>query len=440
MDIALSTGFIAKISYTHSLAPNKLVFSSRSNRSRISITQCSGKKPTLPNSSEEFKKNSPEKRIADRVSNKRLRSEILNTEKNHSTSSTSSLVKEESVEISCFDQRFQNTDIKPEPSFPLDIDSYHTLQHDHDYAKKVQPESNSESVYPLFLFKHSGVSHHLTGGESQSLQQAESNNSNIGSPYEMDEELPLFQCNWLKRKRAGDAGENGYRCVILDCKQKDGIQRPSFTSHRNWHDHMISKHGNGYPDPRNEDNPLTNSHAFGESILAIQNNIVCKVNGCYEFPFGSFKELGMHLKTQHKDVLDCQPFNLTWKPGVRKTETDRFLSQLNNDHYLGKRYQTRHGNGFLCFDPPCYPVRQTPEGLCDYWLDSHVGFRSLCPIRSCTFERGELLGFRDYKGLYQHMKSQHPEPLNNESLDFSPFTSAILSSFQALPLLVSTNT
>ncbi len=444
MDIGLPAGFVAKVNFSEIMNSNKLVLSSSSIHTNPSTTQSSEKKIKLYSNTENFNNKKLCRRLIDTVFDKRLDSEIVNRRENLIPSGTCHQIKEEVMDFSYHDQSFHYPDIKPEPSPPLCIGSHHSLQHDHDYAKKVQPESNSESVYPLFLFQHSDVSHHITGGKSQSLQQAESNTSNIGSPYEMtdsnmDEELPLFQCNWPKRKRAGDAGENGYHCVILDCKQKNGIQRPSFTSPRNWHDHMVSKHGSGYPDPRNEDNQLTNSHAFGESILAIQNNITCKVNGCDGHSFGSFKELGMHLKTQHKDALDCQPFNSSWKPEVMKTEADRKLSQLSDAHFLGKRYQTRHGNGFLCSSHLYHPVRQTPEGLCDYWLDNHVGFRSLCPIRSCTSERGERWGFRDYKELYQHMKNQHPEPLNNETLDFSPFTSAILSSFQALPQLVITN-
>ncbi|MFK0570514.1 hypothetical protein [Endozoicomonas sp.] len=117
--------------------------------------------------------------------------------------------------------------------------------------------------------------------------------------------------------------EEGFSCPVANCNSGDNTHKV-LSSARNWWDHLVSAHGNGYSlgtkDKKGgggrgkEPSKISSLHSLGVTALAQQGLIECRVAKCKNTTkFLNFFALGKHVLVQHKDRLDRQAFNAFWK-------------------------------------------------------------------------------------------------------------------------------
>ena len=268
----------------------------------------------------------------------------------------------------------------------------------------------------------------------------------------------------LTRAAAGES-KNGFFCPIIGCHNKQGYNK-SFSTALNWWDHIKAVHLK-----KTYSNRARNTHDLGEKVLGEQHQIVCKVDECREKSFDNFSSLAVHLKEAHGNIIDTLPFNKKWaeKLETLKVELNTKLNPENNKYlcqtcsdkgnavipddsdqalfskllkhknqyhrqvnkkrnvqdnnvtkplsllpnkYLGKRYQTRHGNGFLC-TVDNIEINQTPEALGQHWLTDHYKEHLYCPVEHCQTSDNV---FEKITHLYQHLISHSTAPDNKQAL------------------------
>ena len=214
-----------------------------------------------------------------------------------------------------------------------------------------------------------------------------------------------------KRRVAGTAGIRGFVCPVEDCKSPESAdEQYSLTSAHNWFDHMISKHGNGFV---YEDKKFKKLIDVGEAMLGYQKQLKCLIGACcnQEHFFCNFTKLGGHVLTHDLSMPDTLTVNGLWRGKSAKAKP---ICQLNS-HSAGKRYQTRHGNGFVCQEHKETPLAQTPEALGRHWLHCHKGVDYFCPVAGCVADN---VSYKTPVELYRHVESHGV--LKASYLDFSP--------------------
>ena len=214
-----------------------------------------------------------------------------------------------------------------------------------------------------------------------------------------------------KRKQAGMAGFRGFKCPVEGCLSPDGTGQYSLTNCGNWFDHLIGRHGQGYPYNNKRFNKIIH---MGEAIVASKCLLKCKIESCMNIhtSYSDLAELGKHIKTHHEQ-LDSLESNDLWKKNSLKVKP---ISSLDN-HHAGKRYQTRFGLGFVCPDHPQEQLTQTPEAFAVHWYFAHMGLKYFCPFKQCA---NDGVAFDKPSALYQHMRSHgliKPEDLSFTQLN-----------------------
>ncbi len=210
-----------------------------------------------------------------------------------------------------------------------------------------------------------------------------------------------------------------YPCLIQGCESQP-------TAKDNLWDHLIN-----HTDIRFINGNAKSLHQIGEVLLGQQGLIQCCVAGCQTEPFKGLEALGNHLKEQHSEELDSQPFNEIWKQklvvlGYKVAQeyagmSDQaiyehldnksylYLSKMNG-LFLGKKYQTRHGKGMFC--PACQQaqkevkVNPTPEGVGKHWHEEHSTDRYECKVGACG-QAEPAVSFNYYRRFLEHLMEKH---------------------------------
>ena len=211
------------------------------------------------------------------------------------------------------------------------------------------------------------------------------------------------------RRLPGCSGAKGFTCPLVGClTRSEPFGQYKLTSELNWFDHVVGKHLGGY---LFKEKRYHNLHRLGEAVLANQGQLRCLIGECStkQIFFPDFQTLGAHLENFHINELDTLPVNSLWNQKTRKAGVP--LSQLTA-WAKGKRYQTRHGNGFVCQDHPNLRLNQTPETMGQHWLLDHLKTGWFCPVKTCSVSATPV--FASIKDLYgHHIKTHMQEFLRN---------------------------
>ena len=222
-----------------------------------------------------------------------------------------------------------------------------------------------------------------------------------------------------------------YPCLIEGCGKE-------LTSKDNLWDHMIGCHTT----IRYIHGKAKTLQQIGEAILGQQKSIQCLVDGCMSNPFDSFESLGRHLQKPHRTELDKQPFNKVWKQQLvtlgyissaenaemddqalyewldtKNTKRYLYLSQMKG-HFLGKKYQTRHGKGIFCLrcqtEGKEVKINRSPEGIGQHWHAVHSTDRYECKVCACGGDAETVASFKFYRDFLEHLRAGHKSLTKDE--------------------------
>ena len=222
---------------------------------------------------------------------------------------------------------------------------------------------------------------------------------------------PVTDNNAVKKRKQANIGLWGYTCPVEGCLLPEGTGQCCFAGYVNWFDHLIAKHGQGYPYNNKRVKKITQ---MGEAIAASKGLLKCRIGSCIsvDTSYSSFGKLGKHIKTHHEQLDSLKPNGL-WKENNLEVKP---ISSLDN-HYAGKIYQSRFGLGFVCPDHPQEQLAQTPEAFGIHWYFAHMGLKYFCPLKQCANDRE---AFDKLPTLYKHMHSHgliKPEDLSFTQLN-----------------------
>lgn len=220
--------------------------------------------------------------------------------------------------------------------------------------------------------------------------------------------------------------------------------------------------------------------SIGNRVAVEQKNIACRIGGCNEI-CKSTAVLGKHLKKDHPNTMDHQPFNAVFAarydevkaatpaPGRGRGRPKKvvaaavelkgqaaftkLLAEAKNhgikffgyhssdplskmtDSGAGKNYVTRFGDHWFCTDCDS-GMLYTPEITGKHFQEVHMnGPQYWCPAAKNTHEGGVRPSFTSEQEYYQHLRSHKPEGMTDEQAsangwipmsDFNPFTPFVL--------------